>query len=124
MVRVSRVGGRLSAIACLAAALPAVVSTVRGVTAGAVPNGDRGVIATRAYDVFTSHTPLLGQYSASTLVVHRETHSLGPLLYWLLALPSRLGPAAMTVAMGAVSVASAGGVVLLARRPRGTRLRG
>lgn len=110
------------ATACAGAALPAVVSTIRGLAVGAVPNGDRGIIATRAYDVFTGHTPLVGQYSASTLVVHRPVHSLGPMLYWLLAVPARIGPAAMVVTMGAVSAACAAGIVLLARRRGGNAL--
>src|SRR5438067_8134398 len=120
---VRRAGGAtLSVVACAGAALPAIVSTIRALAAGAFPNGDRGIVATRAYDVFTSHSPLVGQYSASTLVVHQATHSPGPILYWLLAVPARIGPAAMTATMGALSVACVSGAVLVARRRGGTWL--
>ena len=112
----------LTVAACLAAAVPAIVSMANGLAAGAFPNGDRGIIATRAYDVLTAHTPLVGQYSASSLVVQHATYSLGPMLYWLLAVPSRLGgPAAMTVTMGLFDAAAAALVVLVARR-RGGRV--
>src|SRR5437763_7313919 len=129
MLRLRRLLGKigdgdaaLTLAACVAAALPVIVSTVNGLAAGAYPNGDRGIIATRAYDVLTSHTPLVGQYSASSLVVHHPTYSLGPLLYWLLAVPSRVGgPAAMTATMGLLDAVAAAGVVLVARR-RGGRV--
>src|SRR5437588_2267819 len=68
----------LTAVACVGTALPVIVSTVRGMAAGYVPNGDRGVIAIRAYDVFTSNTPLIGQFSASSLLTGQPTHSPGP----------------------------------------------
>ena len=58
----------LTPAACLAAMLPAIVSTVRGLVDGYTANGDRGVIAIRAYDVFSAHPPLTGQFSASSLV--------------------------------------------------------
>jgi hypothetical protein len=86
------------------------------------PNGDRAIIATRAYDVFTSHTPLNGQYSASSVLLHQVIHSPGPLLYWLLAVPARIGPAALAITMGAANAAAAVAVVLLARRRGGAGL--
>ena len=46
----------------LAAAIPVMSSTIKAVQAGWVPAGDDGIIATRGWDVLTSHTPL----SAST----------------------------------------------------------
>ena len=73
------------------AALPVISSTVKAVRAGWVPAGDDGIIATRGWDVLTSHTPLVGQYSEAGLVVHGQVmHSPGPMLYWLLALPGPL----------------------------------
>ncbi|HEV3228659.1 MAG TPA: hypothetical protein VGY97_04235 [Solirubrobacteraceae bacterium] len=108
--------------ACAAAALPVIVSTIRGLAAGFTPNGDRAIIATRAYDVFTSHTPLDGQYSASSVLLHQAVHSPGPMLYWLLAVPARIGPAALALTMGAVNVAAASGVVLVARSRGGRGL--
>ena len=102
--------------------LPTIASTVRGLAAGATPNGDRAIIAIRSYDVLTTHPPLVGQFSAASVVAGHETHSLGPLLYWLLAVPARIGPPALVVAMGAVNSAAAIGSALLARRRGGTAL--
>src|SRR5205807_7923797 len=58
---------------------------------------------------------------ASSLLTGHATYSLGPLLYWLLALPARIGPAALVVTIGAVNAAAVAAAVLLARR-RGGRL--
>jgi hypothetical protein len=116
-------GNRLTLAAGLAAAVPVIASTVRGLAEGWVPFGDQAIIATRAYDVFTSHMPLLGQYSASTHVTKHFTYSLGPLLYWLLALPARLGPpGAIALTMGIVNAAAVVWTVALARRRGGVPL--
>ncbi|MDX6674077.1 MAG: hypothetical protein QOH11_1495, partial [Solirubrobacteraceae bacterium] len=107
----------------LVAAIPVIASTVRAVSARWVPLGDDGVIAVRAFDVFSTHSPLLGQYSNSSGVTGQELHSLGPLLYWLLALPVHLfGYASPAVTMGLVNTACVIGVVLLARRRGGPAL--
>jgi hypothetical protein len=113
----------LTLAAALAAATPTLASTIRAVNAGIVPNGDRAIIATRAYDVLGAHPPLVGQYSASTLVVGRVVHSPGPLLYWLLALPARYGgPSSLAVTMGLVNALAIVACVVLARRRGGVAL--
>ena len=107
----------------LSAAVPVMVATVKAVHDGWVPGADQAIIATRAYDVFTSHAPLFGQYSLAGEVTGRITHSLGPMLFWLLALPARFGgPASMTWTMGALNTLAIVGVVVLARRRGGTVL--
>lgn len=107
----------------LCAALPVIVATIRAVADGWVPVGDQGIVATRAYDVFTHHAPLVGQYSLASDEAGHATHSPGPLLYWLLAVPARLGaPASLTLVMGLVNVAAIVGIVALARRRGGTSL--
>ncbi|HEV2923862.1 MAG TPA: hypothetical protein VGW98_07500 [Solirubrobacteraceae bacterium] len=107
----------------LAAALPVLVATVRAVRDGWLPVADMGVVATRAWDVFTSHTPLVGQYSYAGRVTGKITHSLGPMLYWLLALPAHFGsPASITWTMGIVNTLAILGVVALARRRGGVVL--
>src|SRR5947209_15078823 len=114
---------RTTLLAGLAVALPISVSTIRGVAAGVVPTGDRAIIALRAYDVFSSHTPLLGQYSASTVLGRHVVHSPGPMLYWLLALPARFGPASSpALVMAIVNVLAVIAVVALARRRGGNGL--
>ena len=105
----------------LAAAIPVIHSTVKAVHAEWVPAGDDGIIATRGWDVLTSHTPLVGQYSEAGLVIHGQVmHSPGPMLYWLLALPARFGSVtSLAVAMGAVNTLAIIGCVALARRRGG-----
>lgn len=113
----------LTPVACLAAAAPLIASAIRAVQIGWMPAGDQAIIATRAYDVFTSHTPLLGQYSLSTRVTGHLTYSLGPMLYWLLALPARLGsPTAMAVTVAVANALAIAAAVALARRRGGVAL--
>ena len=105
----------------LAAAIPVISSTVKAARAGWVPAGDDGIIATRAWDVLTAHTPLVGQYSEAGLVVHGQVmHSAGPLLYWLLALPARFGSVtSIAVTIGIVNTLMIIGCVALAHRRGG-----
>lgn len=87
------------------------------------PTGDRAIIATRAYDVLSSHTPLVGQYSASTVLYSHIVHSLGPTLYWLIALPSRYGsPSTPDVVVAVINVLAIVATVALARRRGGIAL--
>lgn len=118
----SLLGRRVIVVATgAAAAIPVINSTVKAVHAGWVPAGDDGIIATRGWDVLTSHTPLVGQYSEAGLVIHGQVmHSPGPMLYWLLALPARYGSVeSLAVTMGIVNVLAIIGCVALARRRGG-----
>jgi len=116
-------GWPLTVAAGVAAGAPVIVSTVRAVRVGWEPTDDKAIIATRAYDVLTGHTPLVGQYSEAGYVIGRSTHDLGPMLYWLLAVPARLDHAwAMAVTMGAVNLLCVVATVALARRRGGLPL--
>ena len=107
----------------LVAAIPVLASTVRAIDLRWVPLGDDGTISIRAWDVFTTHSPLLGQFSNSSGVTGQELHSLGPLLYWLFALPVRfLDLASPAVTIGLVNAACIVGAVALARRRGGVPL--
>ena len=108
----------------LAAALPIVVSTVRAVVDGWAPLGDDALIAVRSYEVLTAHPPLLGMPSTGpTGVLDEQTFHLGPLLFWLLALPAHfLGPSSLAVTAGLVNVACVMGSVGLAHRRGGRPL--
>jgi hypothetical protein len=112
----------LTLAAGLAAALPVIAATVRGITIDWMPLGDRAVIAVRSLDVLSTHPPLLGQYSAASQVLGQPVHSPGPLLYWLLALPVRLGPLVPAIAIGLVNTAVVIAAVALARRRGGVAL--
>jgi hypothetical protein len=113
----------LTLLAGIAASLPVLLTAVRALAQGWVPLADQGTIATRAYEVFGAHTPLLGQYSFASRAVGHVTYDPGPMLYWLLAVPARLGgPAAITVVMAAFNTAAIMGSVALARRRGGLPL--
>jgi hypothetical protein len=116
--------GALPAIAAgVAAAIPVLRSTVHAVSIGWQPAGDDGIIVTRAWDVFTAHSPLVGQYSEAGNVTGHIVHSPGPLLYWLLALPARFGSVASIAGwMGAWNTLAIIGAVALARRRGGLGL--
>jgi hypothetical protein len=105
----------------LAAAVPILVSTVEVVAAGWVPYSDDAVVAVRAFDVFTTHPPLLGQWSSGySGVVGTPTYGLGPLLFWLLAVPAHAPwPGSFEIAIGLLNVASVMGAVGLAHRRGG-----
>jgi hypothetical protein len=112
----------LTLAAGLAASVPVIASGVRAVRDGWVPLADRGIIATRAHDVLTSHPPLVGQYTLAGEVTGHVTHSLGPMLFWLLSLPAYLGSTVgMTVVMTGFNTLCIVGFVALARR-RGGRV--
>src|SRR4051812_28157468 len=98
---------RAVVLACgAAAALPVLVAGARLVAAGFVPMNDRADAVARAYDVFTSWTPLVGPWSSTSTSVGEQTHHLGPLLYWMLAVPTRLGwDAAFPLTMALVNAA-------------------
>ncbi len=88
-----------------------------------MPLGDQGFIAARAYDVFTLHTPLVGNWSSTSIAGKPAAYHLGPLLYWLLAVQSHFFSAgAMVVTIGVVNAASLVGTVVLARRRGGAIL--
>jgi hypothetical protein len=113
----------LTIVVGLCAAGPVMASTLRALIHGWLPAGDQALIATRAYDVFTSHAPLVGQHSDASAVTHHALYSLGPMLFWLLALPARFGtPGALALTMGIVNTLAVVGVVALARRRGGRAL--
>ncbi|HEX9480993.1 MAG TPA: hypothetical protein VF927_02720, partial [Solirubrobacteraceae bacterium] len=104
----------------LCAAIPILASTLRALIDGWLPAGDQANIATRSYDVLTSHTPLVGQHSDATELIHHAVYGLGPMLYWLLAIPARLPyTGALILTIGLVNCAAVVGVTVLARRRGG-----
>ena len=108
----------------LAAALPVIVSMAHIAASGWVPLGDDAMIAIRSFDVLTAHSPLVGMPSSGpTGVLKEQTYHLGPLLFWLFALPARfLGSTALPLTAGLVNVASVMGSVGLAHRRGGRPL--
>ena len=70
--------------------LPLAVVTVGELIRGWRPTSDDANIALRASMVFSSHSPLVGQFTQATQLDHHTTYDLGPLLYWVLAIPVRI----------------------------------
>ncbi len=83
------VRGALHLLVWASVAVPTAVELARGWR----PYGDDAAIASRAYQVFSSHPPLSGLASAASNQTGHELYGLGPLLFDLLAVPVRLDPA-------------------------------
>jgi len=50
------------------------------------------MISIGAYRVFTSHSPTVGVWSLASQGMHHPFYDLGPLMFWLLAVPVHLDP--------------------------------
>ena len=117
------------------ALIAAVVGAVLPVAAAAVARvgshwraaGDEAMIARLSHDVFSSHTPLLGMPSTIAAGIDvtggGTPHHLGPMLFWLFAIPDRLSgssPAALTITIALVNIASIVAVAWQVRRRAGS----
>jgi len=110
----------LTWVAVLIVLSPVLVALIRALDRGWAAEGDRAAVATRAFDVLSAQSPLVGAYSTSSTLIGHNTYSPGPLLYWLLALPAHLpGFLALPVVAAVVNGASLAGAVLIARRQAG-----
>lgn len=79
-------------LALIAPAVPLVTTVVIQISRGWRPTSDDAAIAWRAFDVFSSHAPLLGAYNDATVSSAHPVFDLGPLQYYLLAIPTRIDP--------------------------------
>lgn len=88
--------------------LTPIVTSAVVVRRGWVPVSDTAIIATRARDVFTDHSPLLGQPSTAGATVGEQVHHPGPLEYWAIAFAqeARGAPDAPLVAIALVNAAA------------------
>jgi hypothetical protein len=98
----------------LVTGVPVVVATVHAIQMSWTPVSDDGMIAIRSFDVLRGHPPLLGQYTQVSSFAGHPTFSLGPMLYWLLAIPAQIGPAALAVTTAAMNLACVVGAVAIA----------
>lgn len=71
--------------------LTPIVTSAIDVGRGWVPVSDTAIITTRARDVFTTDSPLLGQPSTAGATVGRQVHHPGPLEYWAIAAVQQVG---------------------------------
>lgn len=72
------------------AVVPIVVAAVRATMRGWTPTGDDAYSAVRAWDVFSTHVPLLGTWSSASQYTGHQINHPGPLQFDLLAVPVRL----------------------------------
>lgn len=100
--------------------LPIVVAVGRAIATGWEPVGDRVLLDIRARDVLTAHHPLIGTSSSAALGNNVLLNHPGPLLFDLLALPVKLLPYGVGLAVGVGLInATAGCVaVVFGRRQR------
>ena len=107
----------------LAASIPIIASLLHAIAVGWAPLGDNAIVAVRALDVFSTDPPALGMPAGGASgVLHEQAFHLGPMLFWLNAVPARLPwSSAMPVTVGLANIASVLGVVCIACR-RGGRV--
>jgi hypothetical protein len=82
----------LRVVAHLAAEVPLLVIAALQIAHGWVPTSDDAVIALRTWSVFTGPAPLTGQFTQITVAGGHTAFDLGPLQYYLLAIPERIDP--------------------------------
>ncbi|NYF99592.1 hypothetical protein [Janibacter cremeus] len=116
---------RFLALAILAVLLAPTVAVIRAISQDWAPNGDDATVALRSAGVLDGHFPLTGMRSTAGngVDVNLSTHHLGPLQFYLLALPlAATGGAAAGVAIGGALIAAIASVltVVWARRLGGT----
>lgn len=108
--------------ACIAV-LPIVVAVVRALAHHYVPIGDDGLILLRSRDVFTANHPWLGTWSSSSLSLGVDLNNPGPLLFDLMAIPTKLlgaGPG-LAIGVGLLNAACLVGAGAVAFRVDGRR---
>ncbi len=79
---VTRIGSHLVVWSCLL--VPVIIELARGW----VPVGDNAAIAIRAHQALSLHPPVVGMFTSAG----RDLYDPGPLLFWLLAVPTHLDP--------------------------------
>ena len=92
-----------------------VPAAIRHLVTGWRPIQDDGAISIRAWQALSLHGPSLGQYSQLS-TAHHVVYDLGPLEYWLLALPVHLDPAGGALWGAALWCVVAGIVTVVAAR--------
>ena len=116
---------RLFLASVVAALVPIVVATARGIRRGWLPVGDNALFAIRTHDVFTiDHQPLLGTWSSASTTAAVDVNHPGPLLFDLLALPARLFEGGAGIALGVALLNGAAliGIAVFAHRRGGPLL--
>lgn len=74
----------------VAVMVPVLASAVTGIRSGWWPIGDEALTALSAWDVLHGHPPVMGPRTTTAFETGIETHHPGPILYYLLAIPSAI----------------------------------
>ncbi|MFM7618029.1 MAG: hypothetical protein ACKO72_11295, partial [Actinomycetes bacterium] len=114
---------RIELLAAIVALAPIVVAVVRAIANRYVPIGDDGLILLRSRDVLTANHPWLGTWSSSSLSLGVNLNNPGPLLFDLMALPTKVlgaGPG-LAIGVGLVNGACLVGAATVAHRVAGRR---
>jgi hypothetical protein len=133
LVRATRLPKRPSPLdwaliaAAAGAVLPIFVAATHRISDHWQPADDEAAIARLAHDVFTGHTPLLGMPSTIgngvKLAGGGFPHHLGPMLFWLFAIPDRMtgsSPNALVVTIALLNIAVIAAVAWQVRRRAGS----
>lgn len=110
-------------LAAAIAVLPILVAVVRALANHYVPIGDDGLILLRSRDVLTANHPWLGTWSSSSLSLGVALNNPGPLLFDLMALPTKVlgaGPG-LAIGVGALNATCLVGAAAVAHRVAGRR---
>lgn len=112
---------RLVALSVVAVLAAPVLAVVQAISHGWQPNGDDATVALRTAGILDGHLPVTGMRSTSGDGIDQSlsTHHLGPLQFYLLALPLALtGGSAAGIAIGGAGIASVASLlsVVWARR--------
>ncbi len=82
----------LRIVAHLVAEVPVLVVALLQIAHGWLPTSDDAVIAWRSFEVFSRQIPLDGQFTQVTATGGPTAFDLGPMQYFLLAIPDRIDP--------------------------------
>lgn len=118
----TRAGGLqlIAGASVVAAVVPIVVATVRAIRSGWLPIGDNALFEIRARDVFTAHHPLVGTWTSASQSIGVHINNPGPLLFDLLALPTKLGGGAgLAAGVAMLNIVCVLGIAYVARRRSG-----
>jgi hypothetical protein len=95
------------------------IALIRALESGWAAVSDDAVISIRSFEVFSHNTPLVGQFTQLSTVF-----DLGPLQYWLLAVPVRLDPSHGALWGSTIWCVLAAAVAVEAMRAAGGRAAG
>ena len=114
----ARVGVVAAGLAVVAAVVAAVV---RVFVTDWYPVGENALFAIRGTDVFTEHHPLLGTSTSASEIVGFNFNNPGSLLFFVLALPAKVGPQWVAVGMALLVLGSVAAMAACAGRVAGAR---